>query len=1578
MSSPIKKAPLLILLSVILYSRVNAQATLPPAYPGNLVKNYTRVWTAAAPQQNSNTLMAGTLPAVTQTTQYYDGFGRPLQAVAKQASPLGNDMVAASVYDAAGREIYKYLPFTSNVAQSGDVTNDGNFKTDPFQQQVAFYNGLLSGQPGETNVGAGGTNWAYSQNNYEASPMNRVLSSYAPGANWVGSQGTGTPHGVQQQFLTNTSTDNVQIWNIAAWDITQPEQNIIPTDGGAYAAGQLAKLISADEQGHQVIQFKDSYGQIVLKKEQLTATADNGNGSAHTGWICTYYVYDDFGNLRFIITPNVVQLIDGTWSISLNLADQLCYRFEYDALNHLVVKKNPGTPSGATGEIWTVYDQRDRLVLKQDGNLRGVQKWQYLQYDNLDRPIASGFINDPSNYSNLAYHVNGAAASGNTSAGVSAWPALSSYTTELLSQSFYDNYTWMNSTNSSTLPSSVDVSSSGSGNSAFSTSYNVSPAYAQPITQSAMTRGLVTGVKMEVLGSNGSQYIYAVSFYDAKGRTIQSQSINSTGGKDISTAQFSWDGKILTGLVSHNKAGTNPQTHQLTSVMSYDVMGRLLTVAKTINSTVNGVAITPVTTTIVANQYDEEGRLQKKTLGASLESLSYDYNVRGWLLGENRNYISGASTTNYFAEELAYDKTSSSAPGNTYLHAAYNGNIGGAVWKSRGDGINRKYDFTYDNDKRLMTAAYLQNTTASAWDNSYIDFSVNGLGYDGNGNITAASQNGFLLGGSQTIDQLQYNYMNSGQDNRLLNVVDNSPYNSNTTPSILGDLHYSGAKSSTNVDYTYDADGNVLSDYNRGIAAISYYYLNLPQVITVTGKGSVTYLYDAAGNKLKKTTVESNASVNLNGTNYATSITTTTTYVGGFVYKSLAYSNSSLASLQYTDVLQYAGHEEGRIRFKPAVGAVPAGFVFDYFIRDHQGNVRMVLTDEQQQDVYPAATLETGTYNGGTAESVEGQYYSINAADIMTTATQLPWFSSATNSTYQNTNGTPANPDPYSNTTAGSANVYWLNGQTGDKTGLGITLKVMAGDQISISGKSVWHNTGTTASYVPITSTLSTFLTLFAGTPVVTGATHGLVTGTALNNTSATTSLLAPMLNGTPNQTSNTTYAPKAAINWILFDDQFRPVSGGIGTDLVNSTPDVVKTHTLLITGIPPMAQNGYIYIYCSNESNIDVYFDNLQVVQTHGPIEEETHYYPYGLAMAGISDRAWGKQLNFTHLEGNEMQNQEFNDGTGLEEYDFHARYYDQQLGVWHTQDPVSQFSSPYLAMGNNWPNGIDPNGKNFWSTLGTIGIIAASAVAAYFTAGLSFDAESQFLIAGAVAAGGYAGASLESHSWNPGKWNGDAWKGAITGELIAASASIGGEYAAGEFADLTTGSAADIASMETGFATGVGQNIVTTELGGLASTGKFSWNWNDMFVATTTGAVSGVFQSPGMQKYVDNNIWGGVSNQYYKGVTSNVIGGVISTSISGAAQKGWRGVFDISDQWPAAFGNALGQMAHQALSDDASTALFGSKFTTRLVSNYGNSFMQQAVAGINPIDITNFYTSSFWNTFQGVTMDTLFPDVY
>ncbi len=1351
------------LICMIFPLQAKGQQTPPAPYTSQLPVNSVRTWKAKVPVASAAAISTKTNAEVEQVTEYTDGLGRPLQTVVKQGSPAGYDLVIPHVYDTYGREQLEYLPFPS-------TTNNGDLKLNPIQQQVAFYNTYLAGQPGETNVGASSLNWAYSQQTFEASPLNRTLSMLAPGANWVGT----ATHSVSTRSATNTATDAVQKWNVAA------ARGSLPANDGSYAAGSLYKTINTDEQGHQVIEFTDIYGQTVLKKTQLTATADNGNGSAHTGWLATYYVYDDYGMLRYIIPPAVVKQVDGTWTVSQTLADELCYRFEYDNVGHLIVKKIPGA-----AEVRMVYDQLDRLVMQQDGNLRTAQKWEYFKYDALDRPVETGLITDPTNYNNLDVHLTNAKTS-------TAYPVVTSYTNEMLRQTFYDDYAWMNATNSSTLTATINSTANGTGNPNFTTTYNTAPDYAQPMTQSIMTAGRQTGSKVKIIGATGTQYEYTVNFYDARGNNIQVQRINATGGTDVATRQYNWEGKVVGDLATQNKAGTNPQTHLLFSKNTYDANGRLLTITKKI--TTGGIT---VNSTIVANTYNELGMLKKKQLApaynanAGLEGMNYDYNIRGWLLGANRTYLSNTSQ-NYFGFEVGYDKTASVAAGSTYANPRYNGNYGGVTWKSKGDGINRKLEFTYDNGDRLLTAPFLQNSSAGTWDKSYIDFSVNNTAYDVNGNITALNRNGFQLGGSATIDNLTYTYQNGNVSNKLQNVMDNA----NNAQTTLGDFHYPTGKTAAQIDYTYDANGNAITDYNRGITSnISYNTLDLPQTFSIGTKGTIQYQYNALGDKVQKTTTENNASIKYNNVSYTTNVTTTTKYINGFTYGSLAYSNASLAPLQYTDKLLFIAQEEGRIRPVYNNASAPTtitGYVFDYFLTDQQGNTRMVLSDEQQTDIYPAATLENATYNGGTAQAFESQFYDIKPANIKS-ATTLPWLASASGGTYQNqnNNGNPSNSvNPYSNVTANSDKLYLLNGQTGDKTGLGITIKVMAGDKISILCNSVWHSTGVAPTSYPITSTLASFVNAFAGTAVVTSSLHGVSTN--LNSVSATTVPLNTMLGSTPNQ-PNPTVAPKAAVNWILFDNQFRPVSNG--TDLVSNLPDVVKKHSSLSQ---PMAKSGYLYIYCSNESNLDVYFDNLQVVNTRGPLLEETHYYPDGLTMAGISDRAWNKLPNRYAYQGKEIQAGEFSDNSGLEMYDFGARFYDPQLGVWHSPDAVEQYGSPYMAMGNNPAMFVDPNGDD---PLTVIAVIAFAAISSGLQKGMAYD---------------MAGKNF---------WDG-MWRGAIVGAATAALTFVPG---GGTFA----------AQVAIGTAKGAVMGAINGSLDGSPDT------WKSVWKGIKTGALNGAISS-------------------------------------------------------------------------------------------------------------------------------------
>jgi RHS repeat-associated protein len=79
------------------------------------------------------------------------------------------------------------------------------------------------------------------------------------------------------------------------------------------------------------------------------------------------------------------------------------------------------------------------------------------------------------------------------------------------------------------------------------------------------------------------------------------------------------------------------------------------------------------------------------------------------------------------------------------------------------------------------------------------------------------------------------------------------------------------------------------------------------------------------------------------------------------------------------------------------------------------------------------------------------------------------------------------------------------------------------------------------------------------------------------------------------------------------------------------------------------------------------------------------------------LNNRTGGTLHNNFGYQSKEMQEAEFNDGSGIQQIDFGARYYDHQLGVWHNQDPAGQFPSPYMAMGNSWVNGTDPNGQLF-----------------------------------------------------------------------------------------------------------------------------------------------------------------------------------------------------------------------------------------------------------------------------------------
>lgn len=1282
-------------------------APIPDPYASPTI-NYRRTWQAMMPAMDTATIASPLRrpEEVQQVTEYYDDLGRLIQTVSRGTSGQGRDVVAPILYDEFGRQQYNYLPY---VPLSGN-TNDGKFKTDPFNAQKDFYLNKTY------NPAIQGEKIYYNEIEFEQSPLNRVLYKYGAGNNWSKNSG----HAIQHQYQFNTIDDSVRIFTLS-------NDNMAVTTG-IYDAGELYKNTIVDENGSQVIEFKDKDDRLVLRKVQAVPTPSKG----HIGWLCTYYVYDDLSNIRFVIPPLAVEKINPNWNVS-NIAYELCFQYRFDSRNRMIMKKIPGADSTEM-----VYDIRDRLVFSRDGNMKknGASKWLVIFYDNLNRQVETAFYTSSASRSSLQSMMDKVNPDGNTSyqfPGVADLviavddrntyvatnsiniengfdtgdntnkdflidPSLNNGITNIsvsnplpninpqelypLTYTYYEDYNFPGVSQ----PVSGDLSKPEAGTN----------PYAEPVKSvSGKTHGMVTGIQTRILDSN--QWLTTTTYYNDKGKPIQVISDNPSGGKDITTTLYDFNEKVLSTYLRHTnlRSGITPETRILTS-MIYDGAGRLSSIRKRLNDN------STLERAISSLEYDELGRLKNKTLGVisesqAIEQLSYEYNIRGWLTTINKDYLNNGNAISHFGMELSYD--------DGFKEKTFNGNIAGTRWKGWNDPKPRALGFYYDNSNRLTQADFTQqNTSGGQWAQDEMNFSVTGIGYDANGNITRMAQKGSDgPKNNPLIDRLAYTYLPNS--NKLITV-----YDSSSVTSRLGDF-----KNGTNTenDYDYDFNGNLTKDLNKSITSISYNHLNLPVQINFTNKGNISYQYDAVGHKIQKTVTDITTSP---------ARITTTSYINGFVYRN--------------DTLEFASHEEGRVRLFYKTNTAPE-YVYDYFIKDHLGNTRMVLTEKNNFAVY------TATMESGTAVKEAALFSNIDA-----TRTPRPV-------------GYPSDESSAKNEFVAKLSAK----DGGKKIGPSIVLRVMAGDTIQIGAKAFYKSQGPQNKNnpeLPAENLIADLLQAFGGSNTSL-AEHN--TGAVNNQTPFNTNFYnndyRKLKEKNPDE--NTPEKPRAYLNFVLFDDQFNLVQENSGVKQVKGEPDQLQT---LATDKLPITKSGFLYVYTSNETTQDVFFDNLVITQATGKVLEETHYYPFGLTMAGISYTAFNGGAypeNRKKYNGNELQSKEFADGSGLEWYDFNARTYDAQTGRFMQIDPLIESGNqerltPYQFSFNDPIRHNDPDGKfPIW------GAIVGAAV------------EGGFELASQLA----SGKSLKEVDWAD--VGVEAVKGAITGSgagvIWRAVSDVGGE---------------------------------------------------------------------------------------------------------------------------------------------------------------------------------------------------------
>ncbi len=611
-----------------------------------------------------------------ETNTYHDLLGRPVETVMTAASPAGKDIVLLSEYDDFGRPYRKFCPVPM-------TTSTGAYASfsDIHPEILKFYNWEV---------------YAFSKTLYDDSPLDRPVEEYGPGSPWH-TRGKS----VRTSYLVN---DGSGLLSCSGYLV---ESDTSLTCVGTLPSGNLRVEKKTDEDGNVTLTFTDRLG-----RKTLDRTVD---GERYQD---TYYVYDDLGLLRYVLTPeaSAVMSSSGMFGDSSSPLSAQAYVYKYDGKGRCVSKRLPGC-----APILYRYDKGDVPIFSQDGEMRKRGKWMFSFRDALGRDAVSGVwpsAQAPSPAVPVVATYDGASPLGGYSVNT---PVPSDC--KPLSVSYYDDHSFMDDL----------VPSDARRVLACDTLSN----YGTPVVGSDRCKGLLTGTAVYSLTDPTSKTVSSF-YYDYQGRLIQSHRKEALGG----------DGHIHQSLTFTGKPSRTRETvalpdgriDSLVTVRSYDGQERLVSETTSLNGRSQSVSY----------GYDEIGRMTGRIYGTEAnpstltETLSY--NIRDQLTG---------LSSSVFSMTLRYQEpTLGSVP-------KYNGGISEWEWNHGAGTETNAWSLSYDGVGRLTDA---RRFVGGAQTNSFSERSIT---YDRNSNALTLTRYGENAATPEEI--LAYSY-----DGNLLSGISNT------------------------------------------------------------------------------------------------------------------------------------------------------------------------------------------------------------------------------------------------------------------------------------------------------------------------------------------------------------------------------------------------------------------------------------------------------------------------------------------------------------------------------------------------------------------------------------------------------------------------------------------------------------------------------------------------------------------------------------------------------------------------------------------------------------------------------------